>query len=99
LGNNFLSLAEVQVIGTNLKSKGDKGNTGDTGPRGLQGIKGDAGAQGIQGVAGINGKMALKGNRVQMDKMAQTDKTVLVATHSLLKWVAMLAYKGKITYL
>jgi len=71
LGNNFLSLAEVQVIkfdqdstdnntGNNKGDKGDKGDTGATGPRGLQGIQGVAGINGTDGATGLQGN---KGNQ------------------------------------
>ena len=79
LDNNFLSLAEVQVIkfdqNSTSNNKGDKGDTGATGPRGLQGIQGVAGIngtdgatglqgiQGIQGVAGINGTDGATGSK------------------------------------
>ncbi|MBA5249774.1 MAG: hypothetical protein FE834_09665 [Gammaproteobacteria bacterium] len=62
LGKNYLSLAEVQVMGSDiLTEKGDTGAQGPVGPRGATGPKGNAGADGDTFFTKIGTKVSLQG--------------------------------------
>jgi hypothetical protein len=68
LGKNYLSLAEVEVIGL---IKGDKGDKGDKGNKGDKGDRGFEGSRGYQGSKGSKGDKGDKGNEGNMGENGQ----------------------------